>query len=201
VGRDRRCLRRARSKAASRRARYRWTVLLARPLESLPLTCPNCGADRRAIAQRRRGKPGAARPSSITSASPPSHRRSPLPGDHAPGTMIPGRRRTGPRSPKQTRASSSTSVSPGNHRLLPQKAPAPLISRLPLRLQSPPKPRRSAIRHLRDARTALGCALTGPLTLASLSPCRRLRLAEAVEFPICLSRTGVSRFSGACADR
>jgi hypothetical protein len=31
-------------------ARYLWVMLLARLFESLPLVCPNCGADRRLIA-------------------------------------------------------------------------------------------------------------------------------------------------------
>jgi hypothetical protein len=37
-------------------ARYLWAMLLARPFESLPLVCPNCGADMRISAQRRRGR-------------------------------------------------------------------------------------------------------------------------------------------------
>ena len=31
-------------------ARYLWAMLLARLFESLPLTCPNCGADMRIVA-------------------------------------------------------------------------------------------------------------------------------------------------------
>jgi hypothetical protein len=36
--------------AALSPTRYLWALLLARLFESLPLTCPNCGADRRIIA-------------------------------------------------------------------------------------------------------------------------------------------------------
>ncbi len=47
-------------------ARHLWALLpereQSRLFESRPLVCPNCGADRRIIAQRRRGRPGAAPP-------------------------------------------------------------------------------------------------------------------------------------------
>jgi hypothetical protein len=37
-------------------------MLLTRLFESLPLTCPNCGADMRIVAFRDRDRPGAADP-------------------------------------------------------------------------------------------------------------------------------------------
>jgi len=53
-----------------------------------------------------------------------------------------------------------------------------------LGLKSPPKPRRSAFRHLRDTRAGLGCASTTRPALAGLSSRHQLGLAEVVEFPI-----------------
>ena len=51
----------------------------------------------------------------------------------------------------------------------------------PLRLQSPPKPHRSAFLQLRESCGVLGHALAGRLALASLSPRRRLGRAEVLK--------------------
>ena len=48
--------RRAPAPNARSPARALWAMLLARLFESLPRVCPNCGADLRIIAQRRRGR-------------------------------------------------------------------------------------------------------------------------------------------------
>jgi hypothetical protein len=127
-------------------ARYLWAMLLARLFESLPLTCPNCGADMRIIAFITDVAPVARILTHIGEPSRPPPIAPARPGaalscfawvpaqtilvwafaasaqlTHPPGTMIPSRRRTGTSSPNRAQASSLTSASPGNRHLLPQR--------------------------------------------------------------------------------
>ena len=59
------------------------------------------------------------------SASPPSHRRSPLPADRPPERMLPSRCRTGTSSASPSPTSSLISASPGNRLLLRERVLPP----------------------------------------------------------------------------
>lgn len=86
-------------------ARYLWAMRLGRLFESLPLLCPDCGADRRTIAF-------------ITDTVPLEQILTHIGEPARPlGTMLPSRCRTGTCSPSPHPTSSLTSASPGSRRL------------------------------------------------------------------------------------
>ena len=105
-------------------ARYLWAMRLARLFESLPLTCPNCGTDRRIIAFVTDAAP--VERILTHSGEPPRPPPSPLPVDRPTGSRRPSRPRTGTSSPNQTPVWRLTNVSSGNRRRLSWTAPAPI---------------------------------------------------------------------------
>jgi len=71
-------------------ARYLWVMRLARLFESLPLVCPNCGADLRIVACITEAAPVARMPTHIGEPPRPppiSPARGPPAGDEAPAPM------------------------------------------------------------------------------------------------------------------
>ncbi len=91
---------------------------------SLPLTCPNCGADRRIIAFVTDAAP--VERILTHSGEPPRPPPSPLPVDRPTGSRRPSRPRTGTSSPNQTPVWRLTNGSSGNRRRLSWTAPAPI---------------------------------------------------------------------------
>jgi hypothetical protein len=93
--------------------RYLWTMLLARLLESLPLTCPNCGADLRIFAF----VTDAALMDSLPHRRTAMSASDPPPSDRPPGTIRRNRCGTGSFSVSPNPTSSLTNAPSGSRRL------------------------------------------------------------------------------------
>jgi|GEM_PF-2832240 len=111
-------------------ARYLWAMPLARRFASLPLVCPNCGANTCLPAGRCASSPSSPRPrpssrSSWRSARHDARPRSRPPTDRPPGTRRPSRDRTATLS--LSPSPNSISVSPDSRRLLREAVPRPLV--------------------------------------------------------------------------